>query len=195
MKTEKFQDSSNVLFTSDTHFYHKSMITLKRRPFSSIEEMNDVIVNNWNSVVDKDSVVFLLGDVSFGSPDDTRRIMERLNGQIRLIIGNHDQHKLLQVYKDRVTYSTDVMRVKFMDIGHEAFLSHYPHLTWNKSHYGAWHLHGHSHGSCVYPFEGGKLLDVGTDVHNFTPISVKQILEYMSTREIHSVDHHIRREH
>lgn len=194
MKTDRFDDSSKIYFTSDTHFSHKSMITLKRRPFDSVDEMNETIINNWNQTVTDDSIIYLLGDVSFGSPDDTRAIMDRLLGDIRLIVGNHDQAKLLQVYKSRMTYIVDVARVKFTDIKHEAFMSHYPHLTWNKSHYGAWHLHGHSHGSCIYPFSGGKLLDVGTDVHNFTPISVAKVAEYMDTRQIHSVDHHTPRE-
>lgn len=190
MKTEKLSDSNNVLFTSDPHFYHKSMVELKRRPFDSVEEMNQTLIDNWNSVVTKNSLIYVLGDVSFGSPEETHRVLEKLNGNKRLILGNHDNSKMVdKVYRHHFMTICDRMRVKFEDIREEVILDHFPLLTWDKAHYGAWHLHGHSHGSMQYPFEG-KILDVGTDVHNFTPINVAKIMDYMHQRPIHTLDHH-----
>lgn len=190
MRTEKLNHSEDVFFTSDPHFFHKSMVDMKRRPFTSVDEMNEVLVANWNSVVGKNSIIYVLGDVSFGSPEETHRLLERLNGNKRLILGNHDGSKMVdKVYRHHFMTICDRMRVKFLDIKEEVVLDHFPLLTWDKAHYGAWHLHGHSHGSMRYPFEG-KILDVGVDVHNFTPINVVKVFNYMHNRPIHTLDHH-----
>jgi len=68
-------------------------------------------------------------------------------------------------------------------------LCHYPFLTWNKSHYGSWNLHGHCHGTL--PDDPNSLrLDVGVDVHNFSPISFDEVSTIMSTKNFKPIDHH-----
>ena len=80
----------NIFFTSDTHFWHDNIIKFCNRPFNSIEEMNDTIIENWNKVVGKNDIVFHLGDFCFCGSDKFKDIIERLNGYIYLILGNHD---------------------------------------------------------------------------------------------------------
>ena len=68
-------------------------------------------------------------------------------------------------------------------------LCHFPMLTWNRAHYGAWHLHGHCHGSLDGKFDG-KRLDVGVDCHDFAPISYPEVKALMAKKDFVVVDHH-----
>lgn len=99
MKEQKFEFSAkNTFFTSDTHFGHANIIKLCNRPFKDVEEMNEKLIENWNKVVSEDGTVFHLGDFAFGGSGLWNSVIPRLNGQIYLIIGNHDRKNLRQGY-------------------------------------------------------------------------------------------------
>ena len=66
---------------------------------------------------------------------------------------------------------------------------HFAMLTWHKMHHGTWHLHGHSHGSLVYPHEA-RIHDVGVDANNLRPISYEEVHEIMRDKRFTVVDHH-----
>jgi calcineurin-like phosphoesterase family protein len=83
--------SRDYWFISDTHFFHENIIRYCGRPFSCAEEMNDVLVDNWNSLVRPGDIVYHLGDVYMGATEDEfKHFWPRLNGSKRLIVGNHD---------------------------------------------------------------------------------------------------------
>lgn len=82
---------NRVFVISDTHFNHTNIIDYCHRPFSSVEEMNEVLIRNWNKVVRNSDKIFCLGDFCLGSKDMCREITSRLNGFKTLIIGNHDR--------------------------------------------------------------------------------------------------------
>lgn len=86
----RYSASDKLFFTSDTHFCHSKIIEFANRPFTSVQEMNEVLVWNWNEVVPKDGIVFHLGDLCFGTSEQWLQILSRLNGNIHLILGNHD---------------------------------------------------------------------------------------------------------
>ena len=88
-----YPDGNKVYFTSDTHFGHENIIKWCRRPYSSVEEMNEKLIENWNSVVGPDDIVFHLGDFAFGGSGLWKEVLSRLNGKKYLIIGNHDEKK------------------------------------------------------------------------------------------------------
>ncbi|MCK5600330.1 metallophosphoesterase family protein [Candidatus Pacearchaeota archaeon] len=163
---------SNIYFTSDTHFRHKNIIKFCNRPFKSIEEMNETIIENWNKTVSKGDTIYHLGDFGFGHPEDVRKIKERLNGNIEFIFGNHDKSSI-GLFKPR-RFMLDIR------IGEQSIvMCHFAMRTWNKSHFNSWHLYGHSHGS----LEGyGKSFDVGVDAWNFTPISFEKVKAEMEKR-------------
>lgn len=71
-----------IWFTSDTHFRSERTLQLSKRPFNSVEEMDQTMINNWNKVVSEHDIVFHLGD--FGNYE----VSKRLNGNIILIFGN-----------------------------------------------------------------------------------------------------------
>ena len=80
---------NGLWFTSDTHFYHNVIIEYCKRPFETIEEHNQKLIDNWNAVVGLDDTVFHLGDFCLGGAPKWREIREQLNGHIILIVGNH----------------------------------------------------------------------------------------------------------
>ena len=88
----------DIWVTSDTHFNHANILKFDRArgdDFSSVEEMNETIVDRWNSVVKKGDKVYHLGDVFFGPKADFQALWPRLNGSKRLVVGNHDDIKWL----------------------------------------------------------------------------------------------------
>jgi len=87
----------NVFFTSDTHFGHKNLLGMgKGRPFDTIEEHDEALIENWNRVVKPNDLVYHLGDISMANnPDKLREIFKRLNGNVHVILGNHDRSKVL----------------------------------------------------------------------------------------------------
>lgn len=85
----------NIWVTSDTHFGHENIIKYCNRPFSNADEMDEAILDNWNAVVKPGDKVYHLGDVCFMPRDKFQSFWPRLNGQKRLVVGNHDDIKFL----------------------------------------------------------------------------------------------------
>lgn len=158
--------TSNLWFTSDTHFYHSKVIEFCRRPFASVEEMNEAIINNWNAVVRPDDVIYHLGDFSFKGKTQSEFILNRLNGHKHLIQGNHDHSKTVKLSGWE---SVDKWcGLRYSDVS--MFLCHYPSSDWHP--YDIM-LHGHSHGTSA---KVEKRWDVGVDVWNYKPVSLKEVL-------------------
>ena len=78
-------------YIADTHFGHKNIIRYDNRPFNSVHEMDNELIENWNSVVSNDDIVYILGDISWYDDSKTANIFSRLNGHKILIKGNHDK--------------------------------------------------------------------------------------------------------
>lgn len=147
-------------------------------------KMNETLINNWNSVVGKNDLVYHLGDVAFASANKTREIIEQLNGNIHLIIGNHDNWKVLKKTKDLYIDIDNYKEIKYQynkEIYHICMM-HYPLAVWNRSHYGSIMLHGHSHGGYQ---SNGKIIDIGvdTDLANFYPLLMEDVIEYSKKLE------------
>ncbi len=182
--------TSKVFFTSDTHFGHKNVIQYDGRPFSSVEEMDNVLISNWNNTVGQNDVVFFLGDFSFEKESSlVELVMSQLNGKKYFIRGNHDHtEKTICVYEKYGVYLGEQKDI-VVD-GQRIVLNHYPMLVWNQSHRGAWALHGHCHGSL--PDDPNALrLDVGCNVWDYKPVSFDTIKEAMSKKSFKPLDHHI----
>jgi len=164
-----------IWFTADTHLGHTNIIKYCDRPFDSIEEMDQKIINNWNKVVKPEDVVYHLGDFAWWRPKYYR---EQLNGKIHLILGNHD-YKRIHKGDYKLFESVNelfVLRYKDLDIT----LCHYSMRVWHKSHYNQPMLFGHSHGT-LEPY--GKSFDVGVDNNNYTPINIDEVIYKLSTLE------------
>jgi calcineurin-like phosphoesterase family protein len=177
--------AEQVFFTADTHFFHR--LATKLRNFASIEEMNETLVERWNSVVSCGDRVYHLGDVSLGKPEETADLLARLNGQIYLVRGNHDSTAENGKCKGRFVWQKDLF---YLDIGgQKIMLCHYAMRTWRNAYRGTWMLYGHSHGS-LPESETSRSFDVGVDPWNLTPISFEQVAEKMATKSFVPIDHH-----
>ena len=178
-------------YTSDLHLGHVRIIELCNRPFNNVDEMNEAIVENWNSTVSTGDTVFVLGDVALGKIDESLSLVSRLNGRKLLVPGNHDRcwsgNKKIR--------PVDITR--YTDVGFEILtndviclngwrLCHFPyrgdshdedrHIGYRPVRYDRmpWLLHGHVH-------EKWKVnedqINVGVDVWDFTPVHEDQIRE------------------
>lgn len=170
-------------FTSDTHFGHTNIIKYSHRPYSSVEEMDEALIRNWNDIVEEGDIIYHLGDFSFHKPDTTRMILGRLKGEKYLLLGNHDYKRAKGL--DMFQWVGEYKYLKHQ--GQRITLMHYPLGTWYGAHKGAWNLHGHSHGNYK---ARGKQLDVGVDPQGYKPIHYDEVQEYMNKREFLQVDHH-----
>lgn len=186
-------------FTSDTHFYHKNVIKYSNRPYNSIEEMHEDMIDRWNKAVGKGDLVYHLGDFSLESnPKLIDAILGRLNGKIILIRGNHDRW-LDRI--DRVKHNNKFIKIEDYyetNIQHpdgthiKASLMHYPMHTWNRSHYGSVQLHGHCHGAIDAQNRKLRRMDVGVDSEygQFSPIPETFIAEMLTQPERDYSFHH-----
>lgn len=159
--------TNKTFFTSDLHFFHNNIIGYCNRPYTSVEQMNRALVDNWNSVVDYTDTVWVLGDVSFGRPDETAHLLRQLKGTKYLVMGNHDRKGKCEKLKwlDHFTGVYDYVRLKVDDM--RFVLCHFPFRSWER---GYVNLHGHMHSSPDKPYSGWKQYDVGVDNNNHTPV-------------------------
>lgn len=169
-----------VWFTSDLHFFHKNICKYCNRPYENIEEMNQAIIDNWNSVVNDDDYVFVLGDLGFCGTTKLKPMIAELKGHIFIIQGNHDNDKLINsLYYDRVIYGFDKLLsltvVEEDGSEQEMTLCHFPMIEWYNSERGSWMIHGHCHQLPNMPSYSLKHWDVGVDKNNMFPISYKQL--------------------
>ena len=185
-------DPDHVFFTSDTHFGHANIIRFCKRPFENVEEMNEVLIENWNKVVSDDDTVFHLGD--FGGSNVWKEIIPRLKGHINLIIGNHDRKNLRQGYMSLFNMVVPQLQIEIEDTS--IYLNHYPFLCYGGSYRGVWQLFGHVHsgpGADGLDISRLRVLlptqyDVGVDNNNFTPISYKEVKNKIETQKNESLD-------
>ena len=155
----------NVFFISDTHFGHRNILNfvktsngLPLRPFSTIEEMNEKIVGNWNSVVHKNDRIYHLGDICLSRSN--LPILERLHGRKVLIKGNHDNSKIEEYLK----YFDDI---RGSHIFNNYIMTHIPVHPCQKVRFSG-NIHGHLHDNII---DDPWYINVSVENINYTPIS------------------------
>jgi calcineurin-like phosphoesterase family protein len=161
-------------FVSDTHFGHTNIMRLSARPFATIEEMDATLIANWNAAVQPTDDVWHLGDFAFRNAKAASNYLRRLNGRIHLVHGNHDSIQVRESKEWASSQSVAEINVE----GERLFLSHYAHRVWPRSHRGAIHLYGHSHGSLPGDRQS---CDVGVDCWDYRPVSLTEIKRRLAT--------------
>jgi calcineurin-like phosphoesterase family protein len=164
-----------VYFTADTHFGHAAIIEHSQRPFSTVAEMDAVLVANWNAVIQPRDTVYHLGDFCYKAVKSPEAYLRKLNGTIHLTRGNHDS-ETARICADTFASVSDLLEVIIE--GQRIVLCHYAMRVWPKSHHGSWHLYGHSHGT-LPPEAGSKSLDIGVDCHNYYPVAFTKLAELL----------------
>lgn len=150
---------------SDLHFGHKNIFNFcpsKRAKYNNdIHFMTEEMIREWNEIANEDDLIYILGDVSFFRPLRTVSILQQLNGNKILIVGNHDKKLLKNLhFKDCFTEIHNYLEITFGK--HRIIMFHYPIAEWNGAHRGSIHFHGHLHGS-VSGLEKYRVRDVGFD--------------------------------
>lgn len=139
-------------YIADLHFYHSSLLDhMDCRGFSSVEEMNEYMIEQWNSVVRPNDETVVLGDFSIGKAEETSEIFRRLHGKIYLVRGNHDRFLDDKEFKaPRLVWVKDYAEMS--DNKRKVVLSHYPIMFYNgqyrrddKGIPKTYMLHGHIH--------------------------------------------------
>jgi len=173
-----------IYFTSDTHFDHSNIINLCKRPFKDVNQMNEKIIQNWNSCVNDDDEIYIIGDFTFnGNGTDANNILSRLNGIKYMIKGNHDKFLNDEAFdKNYFEWIKDYHVLNYQK--RKLILFHYPILEWDDYYGDSIHLHGHVHNCSKNKDQqkrvdslGKRAINVGVDVNNFTPISIEKILK------------------
>jgi len=193
----RLTQNQNIFFTSDFHWFHNNVLKFDNRPFNDINHMHDTIISNWNNNVHNNDIVFYMGDLSFGSINNTIRLFKQLKGKIYFILGNHDKLKDIQKLPNIVNIAdyielsiedSDAINSRPKNI-QKICLSHYPIISWNGIRHGSIMLHGHCHqnlvdteiGNVIYQY---RIMDVGCNGHNYTPLSYDDIKDLLKNRKI-----------
>jgi calcineurin-like phosphoesterase family protein len=183
--------SESVWFTSDTHFGHRGILTLGHgRPFDSVEEMDEAMIERWNAMVKPSDRIYHLGDFSFHGRQKTREVVGRLNGRKFFVRGNHDSVMDGMDWAFEAVYEYKEIKYGFPNASEQRriVLFHFPIQSWHQVGRGSWHLHGHCHGNL--PQTEMARQDVGVDTHDFYPWHVDEIAEAMKDRIGLPGDHH-----
>lgn len=177
----------NIWLTSDTHFGHRAILKYcqESRPFGSVTEMDEAIIERWNDWVKPRDAVYHMGDLSFHNAERTMTILNRLNGKIFLVKGNHDKN--LSVIGSRFEWVKDYFHHKLNK--RSMIMCHFAFEVWDKSHRGAMHVHGHSHGS-LKNSRPMRRMDVGVDTNDLYPYAYEEVVEKLRKVQTQPVDHH-----
>lgn len=160
----------SIFFTSDHHFCHAAARGFYHRPFTSVAEMDQELINRWNSAVGDEDEVWHLGDFAIRqSPERVLQLLQALHGRKHLIFGNNDD-----VAVTGCPGWQSVQPYAELAVGDRRLvLCHYPFRTWRNMHRGWINLHGHSHGR-LKPLT--RQFDVGVDVWDFRPVEIGDLL-------------------
>ena len=167
-------------FIADEHYWHDKVRLYAKRPFSTVEEMNQTLIDAHNSIVKPGDITVHGGDFSFGNKAKAEAILKQLNGNHVLIRGSHDGW-MNGSYHERWEKTIEDLHL---------VVDHYPARSWPKSHYGSCQLHGHCHGG-MDPI--GKQWDIGVDNKrtaiivpdyiSWAPLNFEQIKRIMMGQE------------
>lgn len=176
------RDNKKIFFTSDTHFGHRNIIErFVFRPFKDAKEMGEALIANWNSVVSDNDIVFHLGDfVWWEGRHEAKKLINKLNGTIYLIPGNHDKKRNFELCDPEKLIICDDVTVLHTDYNKlNIVMCHYPLMCYSQSEKDNFyqffgHIHSLPHTKMTefgrpLPIIRGRYLDVGCDRHNYTP--------------------------
>lgn len=172
-----------IYFTADLHFFHDKEFIYGPRGFSSVEEMNLRIAENWNAMIGFLDVVYVLGDLMLNDTDRGIELWNSLAGKKCVILGNHDTDRKIALYRDcpNTEILGDAARFKYGK--YSFYLSHYPTMT-DRMYPGDHLSHklinlcGHTHTTDRFSdMDKGIIYHVELDCHDNRPININDIIE------------------
>ena len=177
-----------IFLTSDLHFGHDREFLWGPRGFQSSLEHDEAVIRNWNSVVEPEDTVYVLGDIMLGDNEHGIECMRRLNGHIHLIRGNHDtDHRWYEVYRtigDNIHFGGCAELIHYRK--YHFYLSHFPTMTGNLEkeslHQMTLNLFGHTHSKDKFYEDRPYMYNVSLDANNNTPVLLDDIIENMKEK-------------
>jgi len=165
-----------IYYTADLHLGHANIIKHCGRPFASVEEMDRILIGNWNARVKPEDHVFIIGDLSFRSGRAIEEYLEMLQGHKHLVLGNHDSkwtgHVDLDSYFDEAA-----LMLQTVDEGRNVIMCHYPMMTWpHRSYHVYGHIHANTNGGfwpLLRTYENA--FNAGVDVNGFVPVTFEEL--------------------
>lgn len=184
-----------IFYISDLHLQHNNVIRFDNRPFNTIEEMENTLISNWNSVVSNADHVYHLGDFCWGKKDDWIKYLKLLNGNIHIIRGNHDLRDFGPDIRKYIVEISDYKEIT--DSEKHVIMCHYPIMCYKASYNpNCYMLHGHTHVTREQDFTEkwtkelrdtkqsnsdncGNIINVGCMMPwiNYTPRTLDEIIE------------------
>lgn len=172
-----------IYYIGDMHLGHKNVIKYDDRPFETVEEMDSILIENWNSVVSDDDDVYIIGDFIYRSSNIAVYYLEQLKGHKHLIIGNHDLNTIED--EKACAYFDSIERLGYVKDGTtDVVMCHYPIAEWNgkrRKKNRAYHVYSHLHNrrDAIYDFMKYQCgaLNAGCMINNYTPATLSQLIE------------------
>ena len=189
-----------IFFTSDWHIGHKNVLDFSKRPFRDLDHMHQVLINNYNAMINDSSICYFLGDFGLSGSEVMTKVIRQLKGTKVLILGNHDKKSnamynigfdvvlnsaTIYVAGERLTISHCPLREVFREDttgmnnsdGTENWHGENRHIQYSVKNEGQFHLHGHCHApnSGKSKVKENKQWDVGVDGNDYRPVSISQI--------------------
>ncbi|MBO5435265.1 metallophosphoesterase [bacterium] len=161
-----------IYLTADLHFGHRNIMQYENRPFADVEEMDKILIHNWNKTVTNADTVYVLGDVSFYAKEKTTEIISKLNGKKILVLGNHDWDHSEQYWRD-VGFDS-AYKLQGILIEDWLWLCHHPPqytmqiMPWRVA-------YGHVHGSEMHNTVTRQTVCVCVERWDYTPVSLDVI--------------------
>lgn len=158
------------LFTADLHIGHTNIIKHCNRPFEDIDEMNKIILNNWNKTVQRDDLVYILGDVALSNRYGVEEFLQKAKGRKILIKGNHDgwvKGHFRFFFEDVLSY------LQIKRNGKIITMCHYPMMSWEGINKNGIMLYGHIHNNRPMIYLP-QMYNVGMDVNKFRPVTLDE---------------------
>ena len=163
-----------IYFIADTHFSDENIIRYENRPFQNAAEMNQKLITKWNSAVNDNDIIYILGD--FGADNNESFILNQLKGKKYLVKGNHDQHSN-QYYRDAgfiEVYDKPIILNDFW------ILSHEPMYVNNNMPYA--NIFGHIHNSPMFKTYSSQHYCVSVERTDYTPIAMDEVIKKVQSQ-------------
>lgn len=174
-----------IYLTSDLHFSHSKSFIYEARGFASIEEHDETIIKNFNSMVKPEDELYILGDLMLYDNKRGLECLQQLNGNKHFIRGNHDTPTRCRLYSEigiiDEGYATMLKYKKYY-----FYLSHYPTITSNGEieslHQIVCNLFGHTHARLKFYKDTPYLYNVAPEAHQYFPVSIDKAIEDMKIK-------------
>ena len=174
---------SEVYFTSDLHFGHQKPFIYEVRGFDTVEEMNEAIIERYNSRVKDNDTVYILGDCICGIDVETgTKLLNRLRGHKLLCIGNHDSDARLKYWMQNEVFEAYEFAFRFKYKKWGFYCTHFPTIVGNYDSPKWLGLYAHTHQSAQWEdefspnYQTANMYNVGVDAHDCYPVHIDEVL-------------------